>query len=99
MAEEYQSGGPFGYDHRLMFESACTLLDRALQGDARRQIVADVSRTRDYRTALLRLRDSMRSNVWKAGGVEINLGGIVRKLDAATRREGFHVLHDWDGIA
>jgi hypothetical protein len=72
-----------------MFESACTLLDWALQGDVRRQIVADVSRTRDFRTALLRLRDSMRSNIWKAGGTEINLGKIIRKFDAATRAKAF----------
>src|SRR3954469_14784939 len=99
MAEGYQSDGRFGYDGRSMFESACTLLDWALRGDVRQQVVAALSRTRDFRTALLRLRDSMRSNIWKAGGTEINLGKIVRKFDAATRAEGFHVLHDWDGIA
>ena len=47
----------------------------------------------------MRLRDSMRSNVWKAGGTEINLGRTVRIYDGLTRRDGFHVMHDWDGIA
>jgi hypothetical protein len=82
-----------------MFETACTLLDRALRGNTRRQIVSDLSSTRDFKTALLRLRDSMRSNVWKVGGAEINLGKIVRTFDTLTRADGFHVLHDWDGIA
>jgi hypothetical protein len=82
-----------------MFETACTLLEQALTGDTRRQIVADVSRMRDLRSALLRLRDSMRSNVWKSGGSEINLAKVVRKFDTLTRADGFHVLHDWDGIA
>jgi hypothetical protein len=82
-----------------MFDEACGLLERALSGGGRHQIVAEISRTKDFRTALLRLRDSMRSNVWKAGGTDINLGKIVRKYDAVTRADGFHVLHDWDGIA
>jgi hypothetical protein len=82
-----------------MFARACTLLELALNGDARRRIVAEVAMTRDVKTALLRLRDSMRSNVWKAGAIEINLGSVVRKYDALTREDGFHVLNDWDGIA
>jgi hypothetical protein len=82
-----------------MFDDACALLERALDGNVRRAIVADVSASRDFRTALLRLRDSMRSNAWKGGGTEINLGRIVRKFDGLTRADGFHVLHDWDGIA
>jgi len=41
----------------------------------------------------------MRSNVWKSGADELNLGRIIRTFDALTRRDGFHVMHDWDGIA
>lgn len=82
-----------------MFHEACTLLEAGLNGDARRRIVAEVSTTKDFKTALLRLRDSMRSNVWKTGAGEINLGKAIRKYDALTRADGFHVLHDWDGIA
>ncbi len=82
-----------------MFVEACALLERALNGNLRREIVAEVSTSKDFRTALLRLRDSMRSNAWKSGGAELNLGRIVRKFDGLTRADGFHVLHDWDGIA
>jgi hypothetical protein len=82
-----------------MFEEACALLERALNGEHRRRIVAEVSHTRDLRTALLRLRDSMRSHVWRAGASAINLGKIVKKYDTLTRADGFHVLNDWDGIA
>jgi hypothetical protein len=56
-------------------------------------------RSRDLGTALVRLRDSMRSNVWKSGAADVNLGKVVRTFDGLTRREGFHVMHDWDGIA
>ena len=82
-----------------MFAEACALLARALDGNVRREIVAEVSTSKDFRTALLRLRDSMRSNAWKSGGAELNLGRLVRKFDRLTRADGFHVLHDWDGIA
>jgi hypothetical protein len=82
-----------------MFAEACALLERALDGNVRREIVAEVSTSKDFRTALVRLRDSMRSNAWKSGAVELNLGRIVRKFDGLTRADGFHVLHDWDGIA
>jgi len=82
-----------------MFSDACSLLERALAGGWRRRVVEESSRARDLGTALVRLRDSMRSNAWKSGSDELNLGRIVRTFDAATRREGFHVMHDWDGIA
>jgi hypothetical protein len=82
-----------------MFSDACALLAQALDGGMRRRIVDDVARSRDLRTALVRLRDSMRSNVWRAGGGEVNLGKTVRVYDARTRADGFHVIHDWDGIA
>jgi hypothetical protein len=82
-----------------MFVDACAVIEAALDGSARRQIVAEVSASRHFRTALIRLRDSMRSNVWKAGATEFPLGRIVRGYDSLTRRDGFHVMHDWDGIA
>jgi hypothetical protein len=82
-----------------MFSDACSLCEQALDGAWRRRIVDDVARSRDLRTALVRLRDSMRSNVWKSGAAEFNLGKLVRTGDALTRRDGFHVMHDWDGIA
>jgi hypothetical protein len=82
-----------------MFSDACALLEQALGGGARRRIVEEVAQSRDLRQALVRLRDSMRSNVWRAGGAEFNLGRTVRLYDSLTRRDGFHVMHDWDGIA
>lgn len=41
----------------------------------------------------------MQTHVWRAGGVTVAFDRIIRKYDADTRREGFHVLHDWDGKA
>jgi hypothetical protein len=81
------------------FASACARLDDILTGTVRRDLVATVTASTDLRRALTRLRDSMRVNVWIVGGREINLNRFVEPFDALTRREGFHVLHDWDGKA
>jgi hypothetical protein len=86
--------------HRtIMFDEACAALDQALTGSFRREIVADVATARDFRDALLRLRDSMRSHAWKSGGRQIGFGRFVKTFDRRTRDDGFHVLHDWDGKA
>jgi hypothetical protein len=83
----------------VTFAGACSRIETALEGTTRREIVADVSKAKDFRHALLRLRDSMRSNVWKAGARRMSLERLVKRYDTRTRQEGFHVLHDWDGIA
>jgi hypothetical protein len=81
------------------FDRACSVLHAALDGTARQQLVAELSRISDFRRALLKLRDSMRANVFGTGPELIDLERIVRKYDRRTRADGFHVLHDWDGTA
>jgi hypothetical protein len=83
----------------VAFAGACSLIETALAGATRQAIVADVSTAKDLRQALLRLRDRMRSHVWKAGAGPIDLEPIVKPYDRQTRLDGFHVLHDWDGTA
>jgi hypothetical protein len=80
-------------------DDACSLLETALNGHIRQEIVRDAATSTDLRKALLRLRDGMRSNLWKTGAHHIDLDTIVRTYDNHTRQDGFHVLHDWDGIA
>jgi hypothetical protein len=58
-----------------------------------------VSTSKDLRAALVALRDGMRANAWKATGRAIDLERAVEQYDRLTRLDGFHVLHDWDGIA
>lgn len=83
-----------------MFSDACALLDAVLVGTARQEILDSVCRSGDFGTSLMRLRDRMRGNVWKVGrSGTITLDHIVKKYDVQIRRSGFHVLHDWDGIA
>jgi hypothetical protein len=83
----------------VAFDAACSLLETILAGDARRLLVADLAGARDIRSALERLCDSMRSHAWKVGAQSIALGRFVKEFDADTRRDGFHVLNDWDGKA
>jgi len=83
----------------ITFEHACTLVGSALRGSARREIVAEAARARNLGAALLRLRDNMRANEFKVGPHQIFLDRMIRTYDGRTRGEGFHVLHDWDGVS
>lgn len=83
----------------ITFEHACNLVGSALRGSARQEIVADAARAANLGQALLRLRDSMRANEFKAGAHQIFLDRMIRTYDGRTRSEGFHVLHDWDGVS
>src|SRR5438105_216035 len=83
----------------IAFEDACAAVDAALSGAARREIVAEVSASRDLGKALRRLREGMRANRWKTNERRIDLERIVERYDRRTRQDGFHALHDWDGKA
>jgi hypothetical protein len=41
----------------------------------------------------------MRANRFKAGGKTVFLDRVMKSFDGRTRAEGFHILHDWDGVA
>ena len=83
----------------IPFEEVCSRLDTALQGAFRRDIIADAMNATTLGGTLLRLREGLRSDVWKPGGVRVDLARAVRSYDSRTRQEGFHALHDWDGVA
>lgn len=83
----------------ITFDDACTLVEAALQGTTRGDIVAALSRAKDNRTALSQLRVCMRSDLWTAAGHDFSLEKIVSDYDSQTRHDGFHVLRDWDGVA
>jgi hypothetical protein len=94
-----RAAAPAGREAMTTFDEACAMLETASTGTFRQDIVAELANAKDFRTALLRLRDSMRSNAWKAAGHQISLGRIIKTFDSRTRDDGFHVLHDWDGKA
>jgi len=49
--------------------------------------------------ALGQLRLAMRTHTWKGDGQRVVIVKPVQACDALTQDEGFHALHDWDGIA
>ena len=85
--------------HSITFNAACLLLDTALKGETRQKILTDISKSKDSRKALLRLRDSMRFGVFKTGANTIDLRPLIRTFESHTTQDGFHILRDWDGVA
>ena len=82
----------------IPFEQACALVEGALQGGVRKEIVAGFG-GRTLGHALLGLRDAMRANRFRAVGQQIFLDRVISSFDGRTRAEGFHILHDWDGVS
>jgi hypothetical protein len=83
----------------LTFDAACSRVEALLTGSTRREVVADLARSNRFSEALIKLRDGMRTHLWKTGAHQISLARIVKAYDSRTREEGFHALHDWDGKA
>jgi hypothetical protein len=82
-----------------MFADVCNLLAEALGGSFRAEVVSHLSASANLHSALLQLREAMRSDVWSFGDARLTLAVAVREYDRKTRDEGFHALHDWDGVA
>jgi hypothetical protein len=82
----------------ISFEQSAGLVGAALQGSVRREIVAGLS-GQTLGASLLALRDAMRANRFRAGSQQIFLDRVITSADGRTRAEGFHILHDWDGVA
>jgi len=78
---------------------ACAALETLLVGSFRASVVDAAARQPTMGRALAYLVERMRAHAWRAGEIDISLGDVVDSLDRATRMEGFHVLHDWNGKA
>ncbi len=83
----------------IPFEQTCAIVGSALRGSARREIVDAFAGAPTLGAALKPLRDAMRSNQFRARGHQIYLDRALSSYDGRTRAEGFHILHDWDGVA
>jgi hypothetical protein len=80
----------------IPFEQACGLVKSALV--ARKEIIVGLSAP-TLGKALAALGDAMRANRFRAAGQQIFLDRAITSFDGRTRAEGFHILHDWDGVA
>jgi hypothetical protein len=83
----------------IPFEQACAIVESALRGGARQAIVDEFAGARTLGAALTPLRDAMRANQFRVRGHQIFLDRAVTSYDGRTRADGFHILHDWDGVA
>lgn len=83
----------------IAFDAACTLLERALAGGARRRILESLRHAASLRASLTHLGDRMRRHDWATPGMALTLDRLVGEYDRRTRTEGLHALHDWDGKA
>ena len=81
----------------ITFHSACAVIEAALSGTSRHEIVAGVSKSKSFSKALSLLRDGMRAHRFQAGGTRVSLGAIIQTFDQRARQDGFHVLNDWNG--
>jgi hypothetical protein len=89
----------YNFDPVAPFDDACGRLEAMLDGEVRRSIVREAAARGNLEAALLAMRDGMRTNHWKLGPTPFDLERLIQKFDRKTRHNGFHVLHDWDGIA
>jgi hypothetical protein len=78
------------------FAELCDALEELLGGTSRAEILDRLPRASGDPAAAL--RDGMRAHRFSASK-RFALGGLVEALDAATVRDGFHVLHTWDPVA
>ncbi|MBK8248273.1 MAG: hypothetical protein IPK85_12830 [Gemmatimonadetes bacterium] len=78
------------------FTEMCEALEEVLRGPARAEILERL--TGVARDPAAALREAMRSHHFRSSR-PVALRGMVEALDAATIRDGFHVLHTWDPVA
>src|SRR5687767_3528409 len=84
----------------VVFDELAGQLESVLEGGLRRSCVdALVSSSLTLGDALGQLRLAMRTHTWKGDGRRVVLVKAVQACDLLTQDEGFHALHDWDGIA
>jgi len=82
----------------ITFAQAADLVEAALHGQTRREIVAGFS-AKTLGASLAGMREGMRAHRFRAAGRQLFLERAVTAFDGRTRADGFHILHDWDGIA
>src|SRR6187401_3006957 len=83
-----------------IFDDLAGQLETVLAGGLRRSCVDALVRSSvTMGDALGQLRLAMRTHTWKGDGRRVVMVKAVQACDLVTQEEGFHALHDWDGIA
>jgi len=82
-----------------LFDDLIGQLQAVLDGHLRRECANRWAGSATLGEALGRLRVAMRTHTWEGAGIRESMAGAIVECDGRTRNEGFHALHDWDGVA
>ncbi|NQW04399.1 MAG: hypothetical protein HQ485_10275 [Acidobacteria bacterium] len=88
----------------VVFDELIGQLEALLTGDRRQEYVEHLMRTSTTLGAGLKsVRLAMRTHTWPTSSTQtsgrLTFARAVQQCNALTEAEGFHALHDWDGIA
>ena len=83
----------------MAFADLCNLMAPVLTGPARSDILDAAVRAPRLSDALAALGESIQADTFKTHSGTVKLARLMKHFDGLTRAEGFHALHDWDGVA
>ena len=83
----------------MIFARICELMMPVLSGPARADIVAAAARLPRMTDALEALADGISRHVFSTSQGVIRFAKVIDRFDGQTRAEGFHAMHDWDGVS
>lgn len=83
----------------VAWDEAHDRVRQALEGGTRREIVQRALDAGDSAGALSTLRGEMCAHLFKTASGLVALKPVVKDFQRRTRRDGFRILHDWDGRA
>lgn len=83
----------------MVFANICELMAPVLLGPARAEIVAAAARAPRMPDALAALAEGISRHVFSTSHGVIRFAKLIDRYDGQTRAEGFHALHDWDGVS
>ena len=83
----------------MAFADLCNLMAPVLSGPARHEIIDAAARAPRHSDALSALGASIQADTFKTGAGAVKLARLMKHFDGLSRAEGFHALHDWDGVA
>ena len=83
----------------MVFASICELMGPVLSGSARAEIVAAAAKAPRMPDALAALAKGIGSHVFHPPSGSIRFAKVIEKFDGQSRADGFHAMHDWDGVS
>lgn len=83
----------------MAFADLCNLMAPVLSGPARNEIIDAAARAPRMSDALTALGASIQADTFTTTSGTVKLARLMKHYDGLARAEGFHALHDWDGVA